>query len=319
MLALAGTVLWAPTAHAQQTEKVFRVGFLGVIGTPGTDVPYREFLDELRMNGFTEGQNLFVEQRRLDDPRGPLIAGGELARLPLDVIVAQGPELALKAVIGARPTIPIVVQAINYDPIERGYVASLARPGGNITGLFFRQPELAAKKVELLAQAFPERRRLAILWDGQVLDEFNAAEQATKALGLELHALKLENPPYDFDAAFHNLAQGGAQMLLVLSSPFFSQHRRQLAELALANRLPSMFLFKSYVAAGGLMAYGVDTVAMYRRTGDFVAKILKGVKPADLPIEQATKFELVINLKTAKALGVEIPPVFLARADEVIE
>ena len=319
MLALAGTVLWAPTAHAQQTEKVFRVGFLGVIGTPGTDVPYREFLDELRMNGFTEGQNLFVEQRRLDDPRGPLIAGGELARLPLDVIVAQGPELALKAVIGARPTIPIVVQAINYDPIERGYVASLARPGGNITGLFFRQPELAAKKVELLAQAFPERRRLAILWDGQVLDEFDAAEQATKALGLELHALKLENPPYDFDAAFHNLAQGGAQMLLVLSSPFFSQHRRQLAELALANRLPSMFLFKSYVAAGGLMAYGVDTVAMYRRTGDFVAKILKGVKPADLPIEQATKFELVINLKTAKALGVEIPPVFLARADEVIE
>jgi putative ABC transport system substrate-binding protein len=319
ILALAGAASWVTAAHAQQTERVFRVGFLGVIGAPGTDVVYRQFSDELRMNGFTDGQNLVVERRRLDDPRGALAMGAELTRLPLDVIVAQGPELALKAVLGASATIPIVLQAINYDPIERGYVASLARPGGNITGLFFRQPELAAKKVELLAQAFPERRSLAVLWDALVEDQFRAAEHAAKTLGLELHALKLENPPYDFDTAFRTLAQGDPQMLLVLSSPFFSQHRRRLAELALAHRLPSMFLFKSYVEAGGLMAYGVDTVAMYRRTADFVAKILKGAKPADLPIEQATKFELVINLKTAKALGLEISPVFLARADEVIE
>ncbi|HEV2551135.1 MAG TPA: ABC transporter substrate-binding protein, partial [Stellaceae bacterium] len=318
ILALAGGALWAPPARAQQADKVFRIGFLGVIGAPDTEVGYRQFLDELRVNGFTEGQNLVVENRRVDDPRGPLGVGAELTRLPLDVIVAQGPELALKAVIGAGAAIPIVLQAINYDPIERGYVASLARPGGNITGLFFREPELAAKKVELLAQAFPGRRRLAVLWDALVEDEFSAAEQAAKALTLELHTLKLENPPYDFEAAFHNLAGSGAQMLLVLSSPFFAQYRRQLAELALAHRLPSMFRFKSYVVEGGLMAYGVDTVAMYRRTGDFVAKILKGAKPADLPIEQATKFELIINLKTAKALGLEIPPLFLARADEVI-
>jgi putative ABC transport system substrate-binding protein len=171
----------------------------------------------------------------------------------------------------------------------------------------------------LLAQAFPERGSLAILWDALVEDEFGAAERAAKALGLELHALKLENPPYDFAAAFRQVADGGAQMVLVLSSPFFWEHRRELAELAIAHHLASMFRFKGYVAGGGLMAYGVDTAAMYRRTGDFVAKILKGVKPADLPVEQATKFELVINMKTAKALGVEIPPVFLARADEVIE
>jgi ABC-type uncharacterized transport system substrate-binding protein len=319
IIALGALGTWAIAARAQQPDKVYRVGFLGVIGVPGTEANYREFLNELAVSGFIDGQNLIVEQRRLDDPRGVLVVGGELARLPLDVIVAQGPELALKAVIGASAAIPIVLQAINYDPVERGYVASLARPGGNITGLFFRSPELASKKVELLAQAFPERRRLAILWDALVEDEFNAAERAGKALGLELQTLKLENPPYDFAKAFGILDRGGAQMLLVLSSPHFAPHRRELAQLALAHRLPSMFLFKNYVEAGGLMAYAVDSTAMYRRTGDFVAKILKGAKPADLPIEQATKFELIVNMKTAKALGLEIPPVFLARADEVIE
>jgi putative tryptophan/tyrosine transport system substrate-binding protein len=185
--------------------------------------------------------------------------------------------------------------------------------------VFYRETELTAKRVELLAQAFPERRRLGILFDALVEDELSAVEKAAKALALELHTLKLENPPYDFEIAFRSLSEGGARMVLVLSSNFFAYHRRRLGELALANRLPSMFRFRSYVVEGGLMAYGVDTGAMYRRTGNFVAKILKGAKPADLPIEQATKFELVINMKTAKALGLEIPPVFLARADEVIE
>jgi putative ABC transport system substrate-binding protein len=240
-------------------------------------------------------------------------------RLQVDLIVAQGPEVALQAVVGASRSIPIVLQAINYDPIERGYVASLARPGGNITGLFFRQAELAAKKVELLAQAFPERTRLGILWDALTADEFGAAERAAKSLNLELRTLKLETAPYDFAAAFQTIAQGGAQMLLVLSSPFFAEHRRQLAELAIQHRLPSMFIFKSYVEVGGLMAYGVDQAAMYRRTAVYVARILKGTKPADLPVEQPTKFELVVNLKTAKALGLEVPPTLLARADEVIE
>jgi putative ABC transport system substrate-binding protein len=240
-------------------------------------------------------------------------------RLQVDLIVAQGPEVALQAVVGASRSIPIVLQAINYDPIERGYVASLARPGGNITGLFFRQAELAAKKVELLAQAFPERTRLGILWDALTADEFGAAERAAKSLNLELRTLKLETAPYDFAAAFQTIAQGGAQMLLVLSSPFFAEHRRQLAELAIQHRLPSMFIFKSYVEVGRLMAYGVDQAAMYRRAAVYVARILKGTKPADLPVEQPTKFELVVNLKTAKALGLEVPPTLLARADEVIE
>ena len=221
--------------------------------------------------------------------------------------------------IDASRDTPVVLQAINYDPIARGYVASLARPGGNITGLFYQQAELAAKKVELLTQAFPERKNLGVLWDALVTEEFEAAQRAARALRLELHAVKLENAPYDFTAAFQTIARAGAQMLLVLSSPLFALYRRELANLAIEHRLPAMFIFKSYVQVGGLMSYGVNQPAMYRRTADFVAKILKGTKPADLPVEQPTKFELVINVKTAKALGITLPQSLLVAADEVIE
>ena len=237
----------------------------------------------------------------------------------MDLIVAIGPEVALQAVIDASRDTPVVLQAINYDPIARGYVASLARPGGNITGLFYQQAELAAKKVELLTQAFPERKNLGVLWDALVTEEFEAAQRAARALQLELHAVKLENAPYDFTAAFQIIARAGAQMLLVLSSPLFALYRRELANLAIEHRLPAMFIFKSYVQVGGLMSYGVNQPAMYRRTADFVAKILKGTKPADLPVEQPTKFELVINVKTAKALGITLPQSLLVAADEVIE
>jgi putative ABC transport system substrate-binding protein len=317
---LGSATAWPLAARAQQAGKAVRVGFLGAsLNAPATAGFFQQFLDELRDSGFSEGQNLIVEHRRVDDPRGTFVAAADLMRAQVDLIVAQGPEVALQAVVGASRSIPIVLQAINYDPIERGYVASLARPGGNITGLFFRQAELAAKKVELLAQAFPERTRLGILWDALTADEFSAAERAAKSLNLELRALKLETAPYDFAAAFQAIAQGGAQILLVLSSPFFAEHRRQLAEPAIQHRLPSMFIFKSYVEAGGLMAYGVDQAAMYRRTGAYVAKILKGTKPADLPVEQPTKFELAINLKTAKQIGVTIPQSLLYRADKVIK
>jgi putative tryptophan/tyrosine transport system substrate-binding protein len=311
---------WPLPAGAQQGDRVRRIGYLGVsLNAPLSAGLYQVFLSELRELGFSEGQNLAVEYRRLDDARGTFVAAAELMRSPLDLIVAQGPEVALQAVVGASGFIPIVIQAINFDPVERGYVSSLARPGGNITGLFYRQSELAAKKVELLTQAFPDRTRLAVLWDVLTADEFSAAERAAKSLHLELRPLKLENPPYDFAAAFRRMAEGSAQMLLVLSSPFFAEYRRQIAELAIQHRLPAMFLFKSYVQVGGLMSYGVDLAAMYRRTATFVAKILKGAKPADLPVEQPTKFEMVVNLKTAKAIGIELPTSILLRADEVIE
>jgi putative ABC transport system substrate-binding protein len=184
---------WPVAARAQQPGKVFRIGFLGVSRDAlGTAANYQAFSDELRENGFSEGQNLIIKYRWSDDQRGVSVAGAELLRANLDLIVTQGSEAALKAVIDASRPIPIVVQAINYDPIARGYVASLARPGGNITGLFYQQAELAAKKVELLTQAVPGRTSLGILWDALVTDELEAAQRAAKALRLEFHALKLE-------------------------------------------------------------------------------------------------------------------------------
>lgn len=221
--------------------------------------------------------------------------------------------------MAASRTIPIVIWAINYDPIAGGYVKSLAQPGGNITGVVSLQTELAAKQVDLLTQALPERTRLAILWDEFSAPQFAAAERQARSLRLDVRSLKLEKPPYDFDAAFPSLAEGSPQMLLVLSSRFFTLSRSRIEELAIRQRLPTMFIFKSYVQAGGLISYGVDPVANFRQVGFYVTKILNGAKPADLPIEQATKFELVINLKTAKAIGVDLSTAIQLRADDVIE
>ena len=314
---LGAAAAWPLAARAQQPEKIVRVGFL--TASRSYDETYNAFMARLRELGFSENQNLTIEYRSLDDPRGPFVIAAELMRSHPDLIVVTGPEAALQAVVGASRAIPIVFVAVQYDPVERGYVASLARPGGNMTGLFLRQLELAAKQLEILTQAFPERSRLAVLWDAWTAEQFAVAERSATSLRVELQSLKLENPPYDFDGAFRNLAAGGPQMVLVLSSPLFTRHRNRIATLAMERRLPTMFVFRTYVDAGGLMSYGVDFPSMFRRTADYVGRILNGTKPADLPVEQATKFELVINLKTAKALGLTVPPALLARADEVIE
>ncbi len=241
-----------------------------------------------------------------------------MVRANVGVIVA-GTEPALKAALAASPSTPFVFVANNYDPIALGYAKSLARPGGNVTGVVLRQTELAEKQVELLTQAFPDRARLAVLWDSISADQFSAAERRAASLGLEVHSLKLENPPYDFDAAFRTIAAADPHMLLVLSSPYFGRQSQTVVELAIRHRLPAMFIFKAYAQLGGLMSYGADPVAMYRQAAGYVAKILMGAKPADLPIEQPTKFEMVVNLKTAKTIGVELPTATLLRADEVIE
>ncbi len=235
------------------------------------------------------------------------------------MLVANGPEIALQAATAARPAVPVVMLANNYDPFARGYVKSLAQPGGNVTGLFYRQPELAVKQLELLVEAFPERTRVAVLSDSASPDQLSAIEGAVQSMRLSLRSLKLENPPYDFDAAFRTVVQGEAQMLHILSSPLFTPQSALIAELAIRNRLPTMFIFRHYVEAGGLMSYGVDTKPMWRRAASYVAKILRGAQPSDLPVEQAANFEFAVNLKTAKAIGVTLPTSILLRADEVIE
>jgi putative ABC transport system substrate-binding protein len=311
--------IWPLVARAQQRSgKISRIGILGSRGTVISDTGYAAFIDELRRLGFTEGQNLAVEYRATNLGRdAAFAAAAEMIRSNVELIVADGPEFNLQAALAASRTIPIVITAVSYDPIARGYVASLARPGGNITGLFQRQPDLAQKRVELMREAFPEKTQLGVLSDAITSDQFEAAERTAKLLNLELHSVKLENPPYDFEAAFRAMVD--AQMLLVLSSYLFSTSRSQIAELAIRQRLPTMTSFKAYAEAGVLMSYSADLPPIYRRAASFVAKILQGVKPADLPVEQPTKFEFVLNLKTAKALGINLPTSILLRADEVIE
>jgi putative ABC transport system substrate-binding protein len=312
---------WPLAARAQQpTGKPVRIGFLGPsLSNPFPSTLYQAFLAQLRELGFDEGQNLFAEYQAMDDARGPFVATIELVRSQPQLLVALGPEVALQALVGATGSVPVVFIAINYDPIARGYVPSIARPGGNITGVFLRQLELAGKQVELLVQAFPDRPRMAVFFDGLSADQFSAAEQTATSLNLHIQPLRLENPPYDFEAVFRNAKSETAQVVLVLSSPFFIPHTARIGQLAIEHRLPTMFIQKDYVRAGGLMSYGVDFVLMYRRAADYVAKILKGAKAGDLPVEQATKFEMAVNLKTAKAIGFELPTSILLRADEVIE
>jgi putative tryptophan/tyrosine transport system substrate-binding protein len=318
---VAGAVAWPFAARAQRSGKIARISIFGPDARKASffGTLYQAFFNQLQDIGFREGQDLAVTFGTVDDPRGLSVVAAELARSQPDLIVVSGSEDTLQAVLALNRAIPVVLIAVNFDPIARGYIASLTRPGGNITGVVFQQLELAQKQVELLTQAFPGKTRLAALYDAQTADQFNAAERTAKSLNLQILGQKLEMPPYDFDAAFESVVVAGAQMVLVQSSPLFTPHQARISELAKMYRLPTMYLNKSYVEAGGLMSYGVDFPLMYRRTADYVAKILKGAKPADLPIEQANKFEFVVNLKTAKAIGVELSPAILLRADEVIE
>jgi putative ABC transport system substrate-binding protein len=317
---ISGALACPLAARAQQNDKIPRIAFLGPSRTTAAQVGfYTAFSSQLEKHGFREGQNFVIEHRAVDDPRGPFVGAAELMRTQPDLIIASGPEVALQAVVGASSHTPIVMLAVNFDPIERGYVASLAQPGGNITGVVIRPIELARKQIDLLKQTFPDRDRVAMLYDAQTADQFTAADQTARSLNLLVKGLKLEIPSYDFAGAFQAAAESKAQLVMVLSSPGFTLYRQQLAELAIKYRLPTMFTFRLYVDAGGLMSYGVEFPTMWRRTADYVARILKGAKPAELPIEQATKFELIVNLKTAKALGVKISNGILLAADEVIE
>jgi putative ABC transport system substrate-binding protein len=241
-------------ARAQQPESaIVRVGVIGPSrASPASSVAYPAFIEELRKLGFTEGRNLAVEYRRVDQGVPAAFAGvNELVAWKADVLFAFGPELALQAAAAARPPVPIVLLAANFDPILQGYVQSLSRPGGNVTGIVARWLELVAKQVELLVEAFPERRRLGVFWDELSADQFAAAKHEANARQLELRALKLENPPYDFAAAFRTLSQDGVQMLLFASSPRFPRHNAEIARLAIEHRLPSIFIIKHFVEAGG--------------------------------------------------------------------
>jgi putative tryptophan/tyrosine transport system substrate-binding protein len=314
-------MMWPLVARAQQVDGKAHVGVLGPSGEfELTRIGYEAFTAELQKLGFAQGKNLQLDYRRTDQGMERAVAAArELVAAKANVIVAVGPEISLRAALAPNSGLPIVILAFNYDPIARGYVESLARPGGNITGVFTRQPELAVKQLQLLVEAFPERNQLGVLWDDQTTEQFDSAEQEAQKNRLTMKSIKLRSPPYDFEMAFRTAKENGVQILLVLSSPLFAPHNKEIIDLAMRYQLPAMFTFKFYVEAGGLMSYGVDTEPLFRRGAAFVAKILRGGKASDLPVEQASYFELTVNLKTAKAAGFTLPTSILLRANEVIE
>jgi len=317
---LGGTVAaWPRAVFAQRAGKVHRVGL--VMGnTPVFIAARTAFLEEMRKNGFIEGQNFILDFRSNQQSSPELLAlMAALVASKVDVIVAGGTELTLRAAVAASPSVPIVMWANNFDPIAGGYVKSLAQPGGNVTGVFTRQPELAEKQVELLKETFPQHKRLALLWDAQTVDQFNAAERRARLLGLDVASVKLEKLPYDIPGAFRTLMAGAPQMLQVASGPNIGGYQQSIVDQAIQHRLPGMYIFKTYVERGGLMSYGVNIESSFRTLAALVTKVLNGAKPAELPIEQPTIYELAINLKTAKALGIELPTSILLRANEVIE
>jgi len=317
---LALGILGMPlAANAQQAGKVYRVGFLwdSPAVWPHALEGFRQGLCDL---GWVEGRNIVVEYRwaegRFDRLPGLV---EELVRLKVDVIVAPT-SIYAAAARRATSTIPIVF-ASHADPIGSGHVASLARPGGNITGLSLMMTETNAKGLELLKEAVPGLSRVAVLWDPATPSHrpgLEAVEGAARALGLRLQPLAVRNAT-EFDSAFAAIVRERAGGVLVLSTPLFMGGARRLADLAMKHRLPTMFGPKEHVEAGGLMSYSPDRADLYRRAATYVDKLLKGAKPADLPVEQPMRFELVVNMKTAKALGLTFPQTILIRTTQVIQ
>ena len=314
-------LLAAPlAAGAQQGRKTGRIGILVNERDAPSSVNMRAFREGLHDLGWVEGRNLVLEYRFTEYhfERLPELAE-QLVRLNVDVIFAPS-STQVRAAKQATTSIPIVF-AIHNDPIGTGDVASLARPGGNITGLSQMATDLAPKQIELLREAVPGVRRLAILWNPTTPSHgpsLPVATQTARRLGLEPDILDATNWS-EFERAYEAAVRHHVEAALILTSPASAVENARLAQLALRHRLPTMHGFPEFVRAGGLISYAANRAGLYRRAATFVDKILKGAKPADLPVEQPTKFELVINLKTAKALGLTIPPSLLLRADQVIE
>ena len=319
---IGGAAAWPVMARAQQVGKVIGILF------PGPSVSARStsldaFYQKLHELGYREGQNTAIERRygnwnfdRLSDQ------AAELVRLKVDIIVAFS-TTAARAAKQATNTIPIVAGTM-ADPVGDGLVASLASPGGNVTGTTFIGPELVAKRLGLLKEAVPGLSRLAALWqpgaygEHTMRDMLTETEAVARAMGVQLQLEQVLGPK-DIDTAFSAIARGGVGAVIVLPSPMFVGEYQHVVDLAANSRLPAMYQVREFVDAGGLMSYGANLAELNRRSATYVDKILKGAKPADLPVEQPTKFEFIINLKTAKALGLELPATLLGSADEVLE
>ncbi len=316
--ALASGLLAAPrAAGAQPPKKVYRIGVISSGINPRSASFFQAFERQLREHGWVEGTNLAIDYRTPRGARDFPMSAADLVRENVDVILAGGPDASLKAARQATATIPIVIVALNYDPVEKGYVARLARPGGNVTGVFSRAPEVGAKALELLREIRPGGTVVGVLWEAFTTDQLPMIDTRARELHVQLEKVEVR-PPYDYERAFLTFKRRPVGAVLVVGSPVFFRDRARIAELALQNGLPAGGLVGG-ADVGMLLSFGVHPNIPYRRAADYVDRILRGAKAADLPVEEISRFELVINLKTAKALGLTIPPSLLQRADQVIE
>ena len=324
IIAVVAVLLFAApiAAEAQQQGKIYRIGFLSSLSVGDEQSRLTAFRQRLQELGYAEGRNVVIESRYAEGDVDRLSRlAAEFVRLDVDVIVTWGP--AIRVAKDTASTVPIVMMS-TIDAVAGGLVESLARPGGNVTGLTLISADLMGKRLQLLKETFPRLGRVALLTVPQDVGQLGtevlvrAADVAAKSLGLRLQVLRVRDSA-ELDAAFAAVTRERAGALYVVENPTLVQRRVRILELATKRRLPTMFGVTRYLDAGGLMAYGPDTLEMSRRAASYVDRIFRGAKPADLAVEQPTKFELVINLKTAKALGLTIPPSLLRRADQVLE
>jgi putative tryptophan/tyrosine transport system substrate-binding protein len=313
-------VAWTSAVGAQSSSKLPVIGVLAT-GQARTQAPYPALERALRARGLVEGQNVRIDFRLAEGhvDRLPALAA-ELVRANVDVMLAGGPLHSLEAARRATRTLPIVMVAVDYDPVATGMVDSLRRPGGNITGVFIRQVELTPKRVEILKEIAPQARQVAILSDRFSGDQLKMAETTALTFGLHPRPLPFTTPPYDYAAAFAMLAEErSSSAALVTIGPQFFRDRAVIAQMLARLRIPTMFPLPEFADAGGLIAYGANLDTAFETAASYIDRILKGARPGDLPIEQPRAFELVVNMKTARATGVTIPPSVLLRADRLIQ
>lgn len=321
ILAASGSMVGMQgAAWAQQPGRTYRLGWVSASPDTLKEPQALAFVQRLAELGFVEGRNLVLERRdlsgRLD--RIPAVST-EVGKLRCDAYFGGGGEAVLSTLVQANPSTPIVFVAVDFDPVATGDVASLARPGGRVTGVTALQSTLPAKRLELLKELMPEVTRFAVFSNVDTSAQLSLVQGTARRMGLAAHVIDLKRPPFDYDAAFADAVKAKVGALFVLGSGLWVQGRRVIVDLALKARLPTVFHQSGWVDAGGLMSYGFNFPSMWRRGADMVASVLRGTKAGDIPMEQPTTYELVLNLKTAQSLGLKVPQPLLVRADRVIE
>jgi putative ABC transport system substrate-binding protein len=316
MTFVVGAAVALPFATRAQ-PKMLRVG--SVSGQPRSERFWQGFEQRMAELGYQDGRNFAFEHLQAPTPKAFASGYEQLLANKPDIVIASGPEIALKTALAATQSTPIVMVAVDYDPFAKGYVTSLARPTGNVTGIYLQQIDLVVKRLQFVKDAFPDMQAATVFWDQISADQWRAARDASAKLGLRLAGIELGEQPYDYEQALAQAPADHRGSLIVMTSPFLFRDRTRLVEFALRHPMASMFSFREWVEVGGLLSYGPSITGMYRRAAEYVDRIARGAKPAELPIEQPKNFEFVVNLKTATALGLTVSPTLLARADEVIE